>query len=64
MNEDIQDILKNSENFDEFYKESAQLIADEIGNDTGRNPYNILEEEVRDKAKEYWDEYIDSTMPF
>lgn len=64
MNDNIQDYLKNSENLDEFIKQADQEIAGIITKDTGRNPYNVLHEEVVDMAIEIWNEFTSSKMPF
>ncbi len=60
----INDYLYNSDNFDEFFLKADQEIAQMIGRETGRNPYNILLDEIVDNACEIWDEYINSTIPF
>jgi hypothetical protein len=62
MNNAILNLLKDSENFDEFLSQADQYIADEIGKDTGRNPYNILHDEIVDYAKEIWTEYVNNSI--
>lgn len=62
MNDQILDLLKDSETFDEFVKQADQYLAEEIAKDTGRNQYNILHDEVIDYAREIWDEYINNSI--
>ena len=64
INDNIQDYLKNSENLDDFIKQADQEIADMIAKNTGRNPYNILHEEVVDMATEIWNEFVNEDLPF
>jgi len=64
MNDNIQEYLKNSDNFDEFVKQADQDIAKIIAKDTGRNPYNILHDEIVDTAKEIWNEFVNEPLPF
>lgn len=64
MTNEISDILKSSETFDEFFVNANRYIAIEIAMGNEDVMAQLWEDDVKDRAKEYWDEYVNSTIPF
>jgi len=64
MTEEINNILKSSETFEEFIAQADTLIAREIAKEAEISEHNVLSDEVCDRAKEYWDEFVNSEIPF
>lgn len=64
MTEEINNILKSSETFEEFIAQADTLIAREIAKEADISEHNVLSDEVYDRAKEYWDEFVNSEIPF
>ncbi len=64
MTEEINNILKSSETFEEFIAQADTLIAREIAKEADISEHNVLSDEVCDRAKEYWDEFVNSEIPF
>lgn len=59
---ELQKILSNSETFDEFFKNAEDEITEHLVKI--KHDRNLFCDEVEDYAKELWDEYVNSTMPF
>lgn len=64
MNEDINRILQSSDTFEEFVSQADTLIAREIAKEADISEHNVLTDEVYDRAREYWDEFVNSEIPF
>ena len=60
MNDNIGDYLKDSETFDEFYAKADTEIDEHL--QEIKPDDIILENDIKDYAKELWDEYTMSTF--
>ena len=70
MTIEINTILANSETFKEFYSQADQYIAEEIAQEESMREKieitadEILTEQIEARAKEYWDAWVNSNLPF
>lgn len=64
MTNEINDLLKDSETFDEFFTKANQYVAMEMAMGNEDEMADLWEDDVKDRAREYWDEYVNSTIPF
>lgn len=61
---DLEQYLKNSENFDEFFEQAENDIWEHMEEISGNRRDMFFENDAKDYAKEIWDEYINLTIPF
>ena len=62
MNNEIQDYLNNSETFAEFWMNAEAALYEHYKEIKAQE--EVLTDEVKDYAREIWDEHINSRMPF
>ena len=62
--QELETVMKNCENFNEFMKYGYDTLLDYLEGANGVSRVEMFADDVNEQARELWDEHVYATLPF